>query len=607
VGRGSRGRRELRAGPLSLTFLDGWLRWIRLGDQELVRAIYAAVRDDSWGTAPGVLEPLAVEAGATSFWVRFTSRHRAGPIDFVWNGELSGTEAGVIRFVMDGVARSSFESNRVGICVLHPASIGGSAVRIDTAHGSQESAFPRLIAPDQPFTDIRSMRWTVEPGVDAVLSFEGDSFETEDQRNWTDASFKTFSRPLRHPHPVHIAAGDRVRQSATLALEGPPPRSRGRHVPTHDAPSVHMLGTTRPAPAFGIALAPGRERLGRDEIAALHALAPTSTRVTLELDRPGWADTLRAAESVVDSLGGSLEVEAVLDDPTSLSELVEGANDRTRASADIFVFTAAGFASDVALIRRLHELRSARHHEFRIGGGSRADFAQLNRTALPFDLLDVVGFPVSAQVHAFDDVSVMETLEAHPAAIESARAIAGRLPLTVGPVTLRPRFSAYGTSRPTLGRASDEGRRDDRQQADFAAAWTIGALMMAEAGAVERIVLHEATGPAGVLGSPGPGLASSPLYVALRALAGGTTAHRVERRGRDVAAVARSSGKGVRIVVANLSGALQEVDVHLPAEPAGVSVTGLDGTEAEAERRRDAFRVHLDPYGVGVLRSEAIT
>jgi hypothetical protein len=48
------------------------------------------------------------------------------------------------------------------------------------------------------------------------LSFIGDVFETEDQRNWTDASFKTYSTPLSRPFPVSVAAGTVVRQSVLL-------------------------------------------------------------------------------------------------------------------------------------------------------------------------------------------------------------------------------------------------------------------------------------------------------------------------------------------------------------------------------------------------------
>jgi len=49
---------------------------------------------------------------------------------------------------------------------------------------------------------------------------EGDTFETEDCRNWTDASFKTYVRPLARPWPYTRKAGEPVTQSIKVSLSG---------------------------------------------------------------------------------------------------------------------------------------------------------------------------------------------------------------------------------------------------------------------------------------------------------------------------------------------------------------------------------------------------
>ena len=36
------------------------------------------------------------------------------------------------------------------------------------------------------------------------MIFNGETFEMEDQRNWTDASFKTYCTPLSLPYPIKI-------------------------------------------------------------------------------------------------------------------------------------------------------------------------------------------------------------------------------------------------------------------------------------------------------------------------------------------------------------------------------------------------------------------
>ena len=43
-------RLALRAGPLSVFYEEGELRYIRLGDREVLRRVYVAVRDRNWGT-----------------------------------------------------------------------------------------------------------------------------------------------------------------------------------------------------------------------------------------------------------------------------------------------------------------------------------------------------------------------------------------------------------------------------------------------------------------------------------------------------------------------------------------------------------------------------
>ena len=60
------------------------------------------------------------------------------------------------------------------------------------------------------------------------LRFGGELFEMEDQRNWTDASYKTYCTPLHLPYPVELAAGERVIQSVTLRPLGYPPLRAGQ-------------------------------------------------------------------------------------------------------------------------------------------------------------------------------------------------------------------------------------------------------------------------------------------------------------------------------------------------------------------------------------------
>src|SRR6267143_4606367 len=80
----------LVAGPLTMQFepLTGLVRYIRIGDHEIVRAIYAAVRDENWATIPPRLSNMRQEVGKDCFRLSFDVGCQQGQIDYLWRGEI---------------------------------------------------------------------------------------------------------------------------------------------------------------------------------------------------------------------------------------------------------------------------------------------------------------------------------------------------------------------------------------------------------------------------------------------------------------------------------------------------------------------------------------
>lgn len=252
---------ELRAGPVTLLFepATGWARYLSVGGVEVVRAIYGAVRDRHWGTVSPAVEGLEVDAGADRFRVRFRAVCRQGPIDFRWDAEVSGEPDGAISYQFRGVAHGAFLRNRIGLCVLHPlwglSGVPGFACRVTHPDGRETTApFPRLVAPHQPFRDVRAMRYRAVGSPEVELTFAGEVFETEDQRNWTDGSFKTYGTPLAVPFPVAVRPGDAVEQTVTVRVL--PQAELG----TRTRPAVLALlplpSGPRPLPRIGTAAPP---------------------------------------------------------------------------------------------------------------------------------------------------------------------------------------------------------------------------------------------------------------------------------------------------------------------------------------------------------------
>ena len=100
----------LRAGRLELLFetATGFVRHIALGRHEILRGIYAAVRDRNWGTIPPRLSDLKVDRSDKAFRLAFDVEHRQGEIDFVWRGSVRGGTDGVLTYEFDGQARLEF-------------------------------------------------------------------------------------------------------------------------------------------------------------------------------------------------------------------------------------------------------------------------------------------------------------------------------------------------------------------------------------------------------------------------------------------------------------------------------------------------------------------
>ena len=593
----------LRAGPLTAIFEAGDLRYVRLGDREIARRIYVAVRDHTWGTVIPRLSFLRLRREADSFQIELEAEHQEGDIDFVWRGTLSGDAHGTIRFAMDGEARSSFQRNRIGICVLHPPrEVAGAPLWVEQDDGSiEEGAFPAEISPHQPALEIRALFHEVLPGLRAEFRFDGDIFEMEDQRNWTDASFKTYSTPLRIPIPVQVQAGTKIAQRVTLSLAGELPRPHaapeGINFSVGDAPSG-------PLPRLGLGVASHGQPLSERELERLRALHLAHLRVDLELSGEAWPQALRQASEQAAALGASLEIALLLTAGHEAEQVqaLRAAIDELKPSVSAWLVlhrdehvTQATSAQWVALARE--HLGSYYDPQAKLGAGTNANFTELNREHPAIEGADVVFYPINPQVHAFDNRSMVETLEGQAWTTRTARGFSGDIPLAVTPVTLKRRFSprpAAVDGPPAVGELPEAV--DARQTSLFGAAWTLGSLKYLAESGVWSTTYYETSGWRGVqeteAGSSAPARFRSiaggvfPLYHVLADVGEFAAGEVIPSRSSDTLAVdgltLRKDG-ATRVLLANLTPQTQRVLVGSLA--AWVTLRRLDETNAEAAMR----------------------
>ena len=148
----------------------GFLRKIVHGETEIVRAIYAAVRDENWYTVEPNIEVRNARVEQNGFRVDFDALCQAAGICFCWSGSIEA-HGPKLTFTFKGEARSSFRKNRIGFCVLHPIRECAALPCLiqDTRGKWSEALFPGYISPHQPFKDIQGLRWSPRSGVEAQL------------------------------------------------------------------------------------------------------------------------------------------------------------------------------------------------------------------------------------------------------------------------------------------------------------------------------------------------------------------------------------------------------------------------------------------------------
>ncbi len=608
--------RRLVAGPLSALLDGGGLRAIRFGDTEVICGISFVVRSRSWGTPTPDLRDLSIHETAKSVTVSYTALVQEGARSLSYAARINARADGHLEFGCEATAVTNFETCRVGFVVLHPiAGVAGGRVRIEQVDGRIiEGRFPWLIDPMQPMLNLRELTHEPVSGLTVTCRLEGDTFEMEDHRNWTDASFKTYSRPLAFPWPFTLSAGERLAQTVTLTLDGP-----ARFVARADADIRVTTGPALgPMPPIGLGCTPDEAEAALPHIRTLRE-AGVAVLVCRFDPRQGHSQAeLACYRDLSEGIGTAVELQVVvpsLDDfAADLGAAASAVADAGLALASVMVVPAADLVSTppgsswppCPPLDAVYRAARSAFPGVRLGGGMFTHFTELNRKRPPHELLDFVTFATSAIVHAADDRSVMETIEALPHVAASVRAIAGSVPFVVGPSAIGLRDNPNGPGplpNPQATRLPMVAR-DPRQRGLFNAAWTLGYVSAFAQGGAARIAVSAPAGDFGILDAAGVW----PVYHVLRACAalrGGEirALHGIE--GTPLAGLLIRQGEVSHLLLANLGP--DELIAVLPEDFVGGSMATLDAASLQrgtgASEAAASARLTLAPYAVARLRT----
>ncbi|WP_448149161.1 hypothetical protein [Labrys miyagiensis] len=608
--------RLLKAGVLSAELDGGALRSIRFGGVEMIRAIAFLLRDENWGTLSPQIDDLSVREDGGSFSVSYRATCEDAKRKLVYDTRISGTADGSLNFEVTAHPHTDVLTNRTGFIVLHPlVGVAGRPVKVQHVDSPDEtSAFPDRIDPMQPFLDIRSLSHEVTPGTWVTCTMTGDTFEMEDQRNWSDASYKTYVRPLARPWPYILKQGEPITQAVRLSVSGAAPAASTQA--NTGAVNVTLGGEgSGKLPVIGIGVPAEEAPHALQEVERLNRLGARFLICEVDCRRGDGLAEMQAYRKLSEALGAPVTLEIVtpgsMDPAADLKPVAEAVRESGLKPAAVEIFPAQDMKSVLPgspwpEMPTFEAILGAAREAFpgiRLGGGMATYFTELNRKRPPAGLLDFVTHTTCPIVHAADDRSVMETLEALPYIFLSTKAFMDEMPYHVGPSTIGCRENPYGnaTTPNPDNRRTCLSRLDPRQRSQFNAAYTVAYAAACARAGVDALAMGAPTGPFGFihrkLEAPAPFFETQangvfyPAFHVMAALAADSGAALVDadsdRKSAVEAFAYRREGKGTVLWLANLTPTAQEVALQ-GADGAKIAI--LDDTKfADAVAGKEIF------------------
>ncbi len=493
-------RINLRAGVLSMIYENGSLRYISAGGIELIRMICSSVRDRDWLTLEPVITGEKFDIKPDSFRIEYNCLYRSSEIEFSALYTIIGDPDSTLIFRFEGEALNTFEKSRIGFCILHPLEGNkGNPCLITHSDGSTETLeFSVFISPDQLFTDIKAMRWNIK-GSECILNFSGEVFETEDQRNWTDASYKTYCTPLSVPYPVKVMKGEKISQRIGFRAEAAGAEKK--------ADSEEIILTIDPLlsfdiPLIGIGHSTRQSPLTINETEILRNLAFNHYRADIYLFSAGWTREADLAAREAVALNYSLELALFFDNnfPRQIEEFTGWLATRKPAISVISILHKSQAVTPHELLNNASPKLKQILPDVMIACGTNANFAQLNRNVPEAAFADMLCYSIHPQEHASDNTTLVENLQAQACSVESARQFTHGKAIWISPVNLQRRFNAnienYET--PVSGDRYPP-QADSRIMSLFGACWTAGSLKYLGESGVKGITYFETAGERGII------------------------------------------------------------------------------------------------------------
>ncbi len=423
---------------LSFIFSEGDIRKIKIRQQEVIQRIYFVVRDEEWLNIPFVLKNYKSKVKKSKTEIEYQLLFLKESVNFEVNMKITSSDD-LLLVETNGESASDFMKNRIGLCMHLPVSLKGKACKIFHSDATlSSSVFPELVSPHQPFKNISGVEYEMG-SLSVKIEFEGDVFEMEDQRNWTDASYKIYSTPLDLPFPVQVKKGDTFYQKIAISFSDAVPNNRKKHI---KLPTTEYL---IPAPQIGIQLSNDFSSEKTDYLATNKS--PFSYyRVDFHLYDNTWRECVQDNISFLRK--ANLPIYAVL----YFSEHYEKEiNDFTAYieshSLGLVIHSVVLLSSTVFVVSNekleyLSAILRAKIPNILIGAGTDANFAQLNRNRPDTEHIDFLCYSIQPQEHASDKLSLIENIQGQSDTVKTALSFSNGKKIHIAALSFYRRFNA---------------------------------------------------------------------------------------------------------------------------------------------------------------------
>jgi hypothetical protein len=210
-------------GSFSMKITDGQLRYITCGNEEIIRRIYFSVRDTEWDTILPVFKVVDISSNKESIIVNLKAECIDKEVKFAWEGTFTCKASGSITFSAKGMQLADAKACRYGICLhLGAAAVCGLPYSTIKPDGQElKNTFNKIMGVAFLEQDFKSLKYQTKSGSKITITAKDSVFGMEDQRFFSDSSFKIYSSMAQFVYP-DILKGATGEETIVIDIEPAP-------------------------------------------------------------------------------------------------------------------------------------------------------------------------------------------------------------------------------------------------------------------------------------------------------------------------------------------------------------------------------------------------